>query len=102
MDGQADLSLRWADSPFVDFVMSWLIYKAYSLLQFCKIMRLVLQLRKRGQVSGDGNGNTDMSNKNTGLTDDKVWGLDNGESNGYTVLDAKKVSTMIITKIMEY
>lgn len=50
------------------------------------------ELRKRGQVSGDGNGNTDMSNKNTGLTDDKVWGLDNGESNGYTVLDAKKDS----------
>ena len=33
-----------------------------------------------------------MSNKNTELTQDKVWGLQDGESNGYVVLDANKVS----------
>ena len=48
-------------------------------------------MRKRVHGSGDGNGNTDMSNKNTDLTEDKVWGLQDGESNGYIVLDAHKV-----------
>ena len=52
-----------------------------------------MQVRKRVHGSGDGNGNTDMSNKNTDLTEDKVWGLEDGESNGYVVLDAHKVCT---------
>ena len=31
-DAQADLSLRWAHSHFVSFVMSWLIYTIYTVL----------------------------------------------------------------------